>query len=210
MPAGPPGARRTRGQALRLLLGLVLLLPPTDCARHRVAPPTAEAPAARAPDLSGRGVMVLPAQPSSATPQAVTAAFDAEAAYWLAERAPGVHWLSAAELDRVIARAPGLGIDIHALDARGFASMRLTRIGDPLFGDLRRLGAITGARFALLPASVTYTAARRFEAAVALIDSESGYVLWFGVVAGEPGPIDSPAAVATTAQALARALVPRD
>ena len=44
--------------------------------------------------------------------------------------------------------------------------------------------------------------------AAALIDTVGGRVLWFGVVAGAPGPPDDPAHAARAAQALARTLFP--
>ena len=208
---------RTRGPRLRQWLVPFLALALAGACASHPKPPTADAPPPRPIDLTGLTVMVLPAQPAAATPQAAAAAFDAELAYWLADRAPRVRWVAASEVERLAKSSPGLRIDPHALDVRAFARMRVRRIGDPLFGDVHNLGAMLDARLALLPAGLTYVSPHdstgaplpgpgRFEVTAALIQTFGGEVAWYGVVAGEPGPIDAPAGIATAARALARAL----
>lgn len=135
--------------------------------------------------------MVLPAQ-APANPQ-----FDAELSYWLKESAPQVKWVLPEDLDRALARNPALGIQARALEVSVFRRAQVKRIGDPLFGDLRRLAALFDTRLALLP---VYS--RGAEVAVALIDTHFGDVAWFGIVAGA----DSTAA--STAQRLATMLAP--
>ena len=215
---GPASTAIPAPRARQRLLLLVALALATGCAHH-ARPPGAEAPPPRPIDLTGLSVMVLPAQAAATAPQAAAAAFDAELAYWLTDRAPRVHWTPAAEVERLLANSPGIRIDVHALDVRSFGHMRLRRIGDPLFGDVHNLGAVLDARLALLPASLAYVAPRdsagaplpgpgHFEVTAALIQTFGGEVAWYAVVAGEPGPIDAPATVATAARALARALTP--
>lgn len=179
------------------------------------APPSPDQPPPPAPVLRGRTVMLLPAQSGPALrggvmSAAVLAEVDAELAFALQERLPRVHWVLPPAMERALARAPSLNIPIHALAVSGFWTARLTRIGDPLYGDLRRLGALLDARYALVPVSVRLipgdSGARRMEVATGLIDTVGGAVLWYGVVAGESGPADSPALRASAADALARAL----
>lgn len=215
------GARsRSRSKAVPFVLALALAAALPSCAR-RAAPPSADAPPPRPVNLAGTSVMVLPAQPGSGISEALAGSFDAELAYWLGDRAPRVHWVPAAEVQRLVKSSPGLRIDLRALDVRAFGRMRVQQIGDPLFGDVHNLGAMLDARLALLPASVAYVEPRdsaghptsgpgRIEVTAALIQTFGGEVVWYGVVAGEPGAADSPAVVATAARALAKAVVPEN
>ncbi len=210
-PVRPRRARQWR-------LALLALVLAGACASHP-KPPSAEAPPPRPLDLTGLAVMVLPAQAPAATPLASATAFDAELDYWLKERAPRVRWVSASEVERLAAGSPGLRLDLHALDVRAFGRMRVRRIGDPLFGDVHNLGLMLDARLALLPASLAYVSPRdstgaplpgpgHFEVTAALLQTFGGEVAWYAVIPGEAGPIDAPAAVASAARALARALTP--
>jgi hypothetical protein len=162
---------------------------------------------APAPDLRGRTVMILPAQPGR---EGAPAGFDAELEYWLADLAPGVRWISPAAVERAVARTPEFAIELRALSGAalvGIAYRRGERIGDPLYGDLRRAGALVDARYALLPVVYASSAdgAGRGEVTAALIDTMGGGVLWYATVAGEAG---AEAAIASAAQALARTFSP--
>src|SRR5687768_12917011 len=90
-------------------------------------------------------VLVLPVQAPGNAP------LDAELAYWLGERARQVKWVLPASIDRTLARNPGMGIRPRELEVGVFKRAQVKRIGDPLFGDLRRLAAIFDTRVALLP-----------------------------------------------------------
>ncbi|MBI4544978.1 MAG: hypothetical protein HY703_07285 [Gemmatimonadetes bacterium] len=201
------------------------------------APPSAERPPPPPPDLAGMTVMVLPLQPGT-WPGSVAAApprqpasgqpagraaegagtgreqhdVDSEIAYWLGERGPRVRWVFPPRLERALARTPALGIQLHSLAVSSFYRAKVQRIGDPLFGDLRRLGALVDARYALLPVAGGYVAAvaggSQVEIAAALIDTIGGDVLWFGVFRGVAGDLQDPALIPTAAQALARGLIP--
>ncbi|MGH7507377.1 MAG: hypothetical protein ACRELX_17115, partial [Longimicrobiales bacterium] len=63
--------------------------------------------------------------------------------------------------------------------------------------------------YALLPVAAGWvpdsTGSGRVEMLVALIDTRGGAVRWYGALAGDAGPADSPATAASAAQALARA-----
>ncbi len=173
-------------------------------ARHRAPQP--EDVKQTMPDLTGRGVMLLPAQGGATTrpPERL----DDEIRYWIGQQAPNVKWVFPPQLLRAIRRSPPLGdIDLDALPVASFRAAQVKRIGDPLFGDLRRLGAVVDARYALLPVTAAYvpgdTLPGRVEIASALIDTFGGEVLWYGVVAGERGPADDERVVASAARALA-------
>ncbi len=92
-----------------------------------------------------------------------------------------------------------------------FHRAEVRRIGGPLYSDLRGLGALVDARYALIPVAGGYVqrpAGGRVEVAVAIIDTFGGDVLWFGVVGGEAGDAGSRAVVASAARSLARSLFP--
>ena len=211
-----PGRRATthlQPRALLLAAGAAAL---AACGASRAAP-SADAPPPPAPDLTGAVVMLLPTQESAFTRDPVDGGggagelLDAELAFWLREHGPHVRWVGPDRLRQHLARSPGLGIDIAHLDVSIFRHAQVKRVGDPLFGDLVRLGSLAGARFALIPTFAAYAPGAnggpgRLELAATLIDCSDGRVYWFGVVAGEPGAPGDRATVASAAQALARAL----
>jgi len=188
------------------------------CGGKRQAPPSPDAPPPP-PSLFGATVMLMPLQDAAYARLPAQGGggageqLDAELAYWLAERGAGVRWVPPERLREVLSRSPGLGIDIANLDIGVFRQAQVQRVGDPLFGDLVRLGALVNARFALIPAFAGYRPGPdgqpgRLELAAILIDCTDGRVHWFGLVAGQPGPAGARSTAATTAQALARALFP--
>ncbi len=161
--------------------------------------------------------MLLPAQVRGAK----LPGLDAELAYWLQQRAPRTQWVLRPAMEHVLKSTPEWSINLDALAVGQFAYMEVERIGEPLFTDLRRLSAMLDARFALVPVGAAWVAGApgaekgkkvdgqgHVEIAAAIIDTFDGSVLWYGVVAGDASATLDRAAVATAAQALARALVP--
>lgn len=204
---------RTQSVSRRVLARIALGLLPAaiglalvGCAARET--PTADSPPPP-PNLSGQTVMILPVQPSRG---GVPDGLDDEIAYWLGERSRAIRWVDVPTLDRTLERAPELGIHLRSLAVASFLHAEVKRIGDPLFGDLRRLSALVDARFAVLPIAAAYVpddeGGGRIEIAAAIIETVGGRVHWFGVVAGESGAPDSPATRASAAQALGRALFP--
>jgi len=200
---------RASRRAGRCLL-LVAILIPAACSRA-AAPASADAPQLRPPDLTGASVMVLPAQhaPGGTTGEPV-AGLDREIAYWLAEQAPRVRWVFPQAIASALARNPAINVRIDALAVQSFHRAEVKNIGDPLFGDLRSIGALVDARFALVPVAAAWVAdgrgSGRAEVRAALIDTLGGRVLWTGTIAGDPGAEGSPAVAASAARALARLL----
>ncbi|HEX7088897.1 MAG TPA: hypothetical protein VF192_02105 [Longimicrobiales bacterium] len=210
---GPRLTTRLHPRALLLAAGAAAL---AACGGSRLAP-SPDAPPPPAPDLTGAVVMLLPTQESVYTRRPADGGgssgemLDAELAFWLQDHAPHVRWVTPGRLREHLARSPGLGIDIAHLDVAVFRHAQVKRIGDPLFGDLVRLGSLAGAQFALIPTFAAYAPGAnggpgRLELAATLIDCSDGRVHWFGVVAGEPGAPGERATAASAAQALARAL----
>jgi len=58
------------------------------------------------------------------------------------------------ELEALLARAPAVDSAVRGLPVGIFLSAEVQRIGDPLFGQLRRLGALSGSDIALIPVAV--------------------------------------------------------
>jgi hypothetical protein len=194
-------------------LGLTLVV--TACgARPERAPPTPTT--SPAPVMAGQTVMVFPVQYGNVpVAQATLQHFpieqeklDAELAYWLPQQAGNVRWLLPAAIQRAISRSPTLGVDIKNLAVGSFQRAQVKRIGDPLYGDLRKLAAVLDARFAIIPVAAekigTTEADARVQVATAVIDALNGTVLWFGVIESD---VDArgEAGIASAAQAVARA-----
>src|SRR5688500_3395544 len=164
---------------------------------------TAEAPTAGldrggVPSLRGVQVMLLPVQST----RGITGNVDAELADALGARGEGVRWLLPPALRAVLARSPATDVPLDALPVGVFLQAEVERIGDPLYGQLRRLAALADGRLALIPVEVRHRpdAAERpgaIEVVATLIDTSNGVVFWFGVVEGDPGAGSDPRALAT-------------
>ena len=175
----------------------------------RAAPPSAGSNRGFVPDLVGAQVMVLPVQAT----RGVTGDAEAELVYALNARGQGVRWLMPQTLRAQLARNPALDVPLDDLPVGVFLQAQVDRIGDPLYGYLRRLSAISNGTIALIPVEVRHraTTAERpgaVEVVTAVVDVRSGRVPWFGVVQGVSGDGNSPGALASAADALARLLFP--
>jgi hypothetical protein len=219
---GPWAARRGAALFFWLLVGLAA----GGCAR--AAAPGAGAAQPPFPDMAGRTVMLLPVQRAvptitlpptadAAVPPALLSAelllaLEGELAFWLQERAPRARWILPDAVERAAQQSPMMDVRARDLSVRDFQRARLQSIGDPLYGELRRLGAVLDARVALLPVGALWvteqTGAGRVHLVVALIDTVGGDVVWYGVVAGTAGARGDAAVIASAAQALAE-LIPR-
>lgn len=160
--------------------------------------------------------MVVPVQSVSGLPAGVEP--DAELGFALRERGPEVRWLLPDTLRRIAARNPGIETALDRLPVSVFLQREVQRVGDPLYGHLRRLSALTGSPLVLIPVQAHHRSAREVEGrvlepavelAAALIHVRSGRVLWFGIVDGAPGAPGDPSALASAADALALAVSPR-
>jgi hypothetical protein len=207
-------ARSRSGLACVVLTALCVL---AACQPMRGgAPPSPDRPTPRAPELTGSAVLVLPAQPAPGqawlADDPLAAGLDREIAFWLGDRAPAVRWIFTPAIEHALSRSPGLDIHPRRLQVGSFHRAEVRNIGDPLFGDLKRLALLFDARYALVPVATAWVAAEqggagRVEIVAALIDTSGGAVLWTGAVAGERGAEGSSAVAVSAAEALARALI---
>jgi hypothetical protein len=136
---------------------------------------------------------------------------DAELAFGLRDRGVGVTWILPRQLDEALRRSPGLDTRTRGLAVGMFSAAEVRRIGDPLYGELRRLATLVDAGVALIPLSAEGvpgqdgTVAVRLSVAVAEV--RTGRVLWFGVVEGDPHPIGDPRGLASGVDRLAQTLL---
>lgn len=199
-------------ERLRAAVVFVFLAALVACGSRSAEPPRAGESRGAIPDLTGAEVLVLPVQRVAGLPGG-TAGLDpdAELAFALQERGSDVQWILPSEIRSALETSPGVSASIDNLDVGIFLRTEVDRVGDPLFGDLRRLAALTGGSMALVPVQVRHRTASEesppaVEFVAALLDARSGYVLWFGVVDGSAGDADDPATLASAADALARTL----
>jgi hypothetical protein len=151
--------------------------------------------------------MVFPVQRTSGVSNDV----DAEIAFGLRSRGAGIGWIFPPRLQEALDRSPNLDSRIHGLPVAIFGEAEVRRVGDPLYGDLRRLAELVNAQVAFIP--LTAAAVREpsggvaVELAATLIDVRSGQVLWFGVVKGDVRQAYGPGVLATAADKLARTVL---
>jgi hypothetical protein len=199
---------RNRHLAGALLLGLLFAL--SACGARGNAPPEAGYERGGVPSLQGQRVLVLPPQNALAG----HGALEEELSFQLTDRGQGIDWVLPGALRDRMERSPELDFSIERLPVQGFLAGRLERIGDPLYGQLYRLGAVENADLALLPVEVRQREAatggteRHVEIVASLVEVRSGRVLWFGVVEGAAGAPGELATTASAVDALARRLVP--
>lgn len=186
-------------------------------------PPAADTAQQAFPDIGGRRVMLLPVQqvvpaisppatadtarPMLALSSESLSALEAELAYWMPEHAQRVRWVLPDAIERAAKGSAALELSVRDLPVQDFQRSRLQSIGDPLYGELRRVAVVTDARLALLPIGAVWIpetgGTGRVHVAAALIDTMGGRVLWYGVAAGSAGGRDDPATIASAARALA-------
>ena len=152
--------------------------------------------------------MVFPVQiregvPGDASPEIVFA---------LRARGVGVDWIFPDELEAILARSPAVDTSVRGLPVGIFLGAEVERIGDPLFGQLRRMGALSGADIALIPVAVRAGAegvggVSVVEIAATIVNVRNGQVIWFGIVASRPGSVADFGPVASAVESLVKTLL---
>ena len=173
------------------------------CAGGGRQAPVAGVPRGQVPDLAGSTVLLYPVQLRSAIPGDV----DAELAFALDGSGSRANWVKPDALRRRMEQSPGTPLQVDGLPVEQFLAGEVLRIGDPLFGFLRRAAALDDASYALIPIAARSRAATSVSAAgvevvAALLDAQSGRVVWQATVFGE-GALEDPATLARAAQRLA-------
>lgn len=164
------------------------------------------------PNLQGREVMVAPFQVRLGVPSEVQP--EAELAFALRQRAGEVRWFLPDTLRAITGRNPGIDIALERLPVTSFLQAQVERVGDPLYGHLRRLNALTGVPLVLIPVRLRYRSRTQvvddrvlepaMEITATLVHVRSGRVLWYGIVDGAPGEPNDPRTLASAVDALAR------
>lgn len=161
--------------------------------------------------------MVFPVQRSTGLPGDPTA----ELVFAL-RSAPQVRWLTPGDLDAALRGSPGLDARLTDLPVGVFLQREVRRVGDPLYGVLRRLAALTDGEVALIPVEVRHRAGDvepgttdvtepgpgHIEVVATLLSPRTGRVLWTGTVPGGPGAADDPGALVSAMEALSATLAP--
>jgi hypothetical protein len=177
------------------------------CGGGTAPPPEPGTIRGMAPDLRGVRVVLLPVQQSYAVPGDP----DAELADGLRARGRDVMWISAAEVDEALARTPGMQARTRGLPVGIFTQAEVQRIGDPLYGELRRIAALVSADAIVVPVQMAIAAEPdedpRVRTWTALIDVRSGRVLWFAVLEGGAFPAGDPRALASAVDEVSRSLL---
>ncbi len=142
------------------------------------------------PDLRGRRVMVFPVQLRTGVPGDA----DQEITFRLRNKSSEVVWIFSDELEEVVARSPSVDTAVRGLPVGAFLSAEVERIGDPLFGQLLRLGLLTDSDIALIPVALQPGAqgvggTSVVEIVATILNVRTGQVIWFGVVSGRPGQV---------------------
>jgi hypothetical protein len=136
---------------------------------------------------------------------------DAELVFGLQSRGRGVEWILPAEVDEILARSPALQARTRGLPVGDFVAAEVQRVGDPLFGELRRMSSLVSADVILLPVQAAVASEAGADPTVrfwtALIEARTGRVLWFSVLEGEAFPRDDPRGLASAVDEVARALL---
>ncbi|NIP78374.1 MAG: hypothetical protein GWM90_03900, partial [Gemmatimonadetes bacterium] len=108
-----------------------------------------------------------------------------------------------------VASSPGWQFDLDAPRRTTELGGGRLQLGDPLYGDLRRLGALLDASMAVVPMGTrvrTDSLGVTLDLAVALVSIRGGRVVWRHTVeAGPAASIDT--GIAAAAESLARTLI---
>ena len=210
IPRPPPSRGAARVAFLALLVGAAASCGGTPA-------PSAGQARGFVPSLIGRKVIVFPVQRDLGVGGNATA----EMVFALQGSGAGPEWLLPDELRSTMARSGSLDAPLENLPVDVFLQAQVDRIGDPIYGILRRIGAVTSADLALIPIAVRPGPAAldstgavidgpvAAEYVATLLDVRTGRVIWFGAEGGSRGPVGDPNRLASAAEALARRLVPR-
>lgn len=190
--------------ALRAAVSVTLVAAMTACGGGPPPPEAGESMGA-IPDMMGRTVMLLPVQVVDGVPGPV----DPEIEFALGEHGEGIDWVFPDELRRHVDRTPGMDLEVDNLPVGTFFRAEVERVGDPLFGYIRRLAALTDADMAVIPLQVRYRMATELETSAVeilstVLDARSGRVFWTGVLGGSEGAADDPGTLASAANVFAR------
>jgi hypothetical protein len=151
--------------------------------------------------------MVLPVQQNLG----VRGDLDAEFAFGLGERNVSVEWIFPPEIQTVLTRSPGIRANLRGLPVGQFLTVEVQRVGDPLYGELRRLASLVDADAALVPVQAALVEEPDVDSTVrfwtALIEVRTGRVLWFSILDGAPTTAADPHGLASAVEEVTRTML---
>jgi hypothetical protein len=205
--------------AAALLACAGLAAGPSSPAAPAPSPPpaTTSAPAAPKPPvataamrLNAQAVLVVPVQSVEGLPWNADRA-TAELLFALGERDQATRWITPDALRHSLAGSPGYAPDPAHLPADPFLHHGERKTIEPLAGILRRYGALVDSRLVLVPQRAVWMPAADGRGAVrmgaTLVDTRTGFVMWFGEAEGKAGTSPDDAALGTAAAALAERML---
>jgi hypothetical protein len=163
--------------------------------------------------MAGQSMVVLPVQ----RPGDYAAEAETELVYALRQRHGTDNWVFPDEVRRLVARSPSLNAPVDALPVDLFLRAEVERVGDPLYGMIRRVAALTGSNRVLIPVGVSFRPAdpdqvppveSAVEVLASVVDVVSGRVLWLDVAEGAASGPDDPAGLPRAMGDLASSLLP--
>ncbi len=185
--------------------GVALLL--AACGNKTAPPPAPGTVRGTPPDLRGRRVVVYPVQQN----YGVAGDPYAELVFGLQDRSRDVDWVLAQEVDEILDRSPSVSARIRGLPVGNFLAAEVRRVGDPLYGDLRRVSALVDAEVVLLPVQAAVTAepgeGSKVTLTVTLIEPRTGRVAWFAILQGVEHDPGDPRGLASAVEEVARRLL---
>jgi hypothetical protein len=191
------------------MVGLALVAM-AACGRRTEPPPQPGQMRGTPPDLRGRTVLILPAQIVAG----VSGDIDAELAFQLEERGRDIYWVRSDSMASMLRRSPGIDASTTGLPVQQFIYGEVRRVGDPLFGQLRRMSVLVDADAVLIPVAASFEPNQevvgsppRVRLMMTLIEPRTGQVLWFGVEEGGDYERSDPRGLATAVERVARTLL---
>ncbi len=161
------------------------------------------------PDLRGRRVVLLPVQRNLG----VQGDLDAEIRFAFTDRGREVEWVFEDEVQQALDRAPTLDASTRGLPVSIFGQAAVQRVGDPLYGQLRRISALVEGEVILIPIQASFepnaavvNSLPRVRFTATLIEPRTGRVLWYGIEEGLDLPQSDPRALASAVENLARTI----
>lgn len=155
-------------------------------------------------------MILLPVQRTVGVPGDPTA----ELAFALTNRGNEVEWVLEEEVIEILERSPSIQARTRNLPVGLFLQAEVERVGDPLYGQLRRMASLVDAQAVLLPVAASFEpnpqvpgSRPRVRLTATLIEARSGRVAWFGVEEGDEFERGDPRGLATAAERLARTIL---
>lgn len=159
------------------------------------------------PDLRGQRVILLPMQQNLG----VRGDVDAEIRFAFTDLGREVEWIFEDEVREILDRTPGMDTRTRGLPVTLFESAEVDRVGDPLYGQLRRMSALVEADMILIPITATFepnpeivNGQPRVRLKGTIVNPRTGRVLWYGIEEGGDFEQSDPRALASAVEAMAQ------